>query len=221
MSVPTDSRDSSGFPQDAAGALVRDAALLGVPLGPPDARRLLDLLAELLRWNRSFNLTAIREPREMITHHLLDSLAVHAELSGERVADVGTGAGFPGLPLALVNPARRFTLIDSNGKKIRFVAHAAHRLGLDNVEPLQTRVESLRPQQPFDSIVARGFAAVPEFLRGIEGLSGRETRVIAMKGRRPEAELRALPPPWRLERERELVIPGLNEQRCVLSFVRG
>src|SRR4029077_10102752 len=121
--------------------LVQDAATLGVTLTSEDAARLLSLTAELARWNRSYNLTAISAPTAVLTHHLLDSLAVHPDLAGTRIADVGTGAGFPGLPLALMNPGRQFTLIDSSGKKLRFVAHAAHLLGLGNVATLQARVE--------------------------------------------------------------------------------
>src|ERR1700752_3031486 len=105
-----------------------------VTLTERDAERLRQLLDELERWNRTYNLTAITDREEMVTHHLLDSLAVQNDLYGTTVADVGTGAGFPGLPLAVLNPQRRFTLIDSAGKKIRFVSHAAHALGLTNIE---------------------------------------------------------------------------------------
>src|SRR6266478_3271564 len=135
--------------------LVNDAKSMGVVLTEHDASQLEQLLDELERWNRTYNLTAITKREDMVTHHLLDSLAIHGDLQGVTVADVGTGAGFPGLPLAVVNPERRFTLIDSAGKKIRFVSHAAHTLGLTNVEAVHGRVESLQPQQPFDTVVAR------------------------------------------------------------------
>src|SRR5215471_1531870 len=131
--------------------LTREAALLGVGLAAADAARLTALLDELERWNRSYNLTAIESREEMVTHHLLDSLAINPDLAGRRIADVGTGGGFPGLPLAIVNPTRQFTLIDSSGKKVRFVAHAAHLLALGNVEALQARVETLHPPAPFDT----------------------------------------------------------------------
>lgn len=195
--------------------LVHGAAELGVALSEHDALRLLQLLEELARWNRRFNLTAIRHGPEMVTHHLLDSLAVHRHLHGATVADVGTGAGFPGLPLALVNPERRFTLIDSNGKKIRFVSHAVRTLGLVNVEALQARVESLRPDQPFDTVVARAFAPLPEMLERIAPLCGAQTRVLAMKGKWPAAEIEGLPAGWRME-SHPLTVPGLGEERCLI-----
>ncbi|HEV7138231.1 MAG TPA: 16S rRNA (guanine(527)-N(7))-methyltransferase RsmG [Steroidobacteraceae bacterium] len=201
--------------------LVHDAAALGVALTEHDAARLRQLLEELAHWNRRFNLTGITDFDGMISHHLLDSLAVHRYLHGAAIADVGTGAGFPGLPLALVNPERRFTLIDSNGKKIRFVAHAARTLGLVNVEPLQVRVETLRPERPFDTVLARAFAPLPQLLQSVAPLCGGETRVLAMKGKWPQAELEALPPAWRVADSHTLTVPGLAEARCLIVLMSG
>jgi 16S rRNA (guanine527-N7)-methyltransferase len=198
--------------------LVRDAATLGVTLAEEDAARLCALLDELARWNRTFNLTAIKSHEQMLTHHLLDSLAIHADLVGEKIADVGTGAGFPGLPLALVQPARRFTLIDSNGKKIRFVSHAARLLGLTNVEALQARAEMLSPDPPFDTVMARACAPLPELLDKVAGLAGPATRVLVMKGKRPDKELEALPRAWRVIAIRSLTVPGLSEARCLVTL---
>lgn len=198
--------------------LVRDAATLGVTLVEADATRLVALLDELGRWTHKFNLTAIKDPEEMLTRHVLDSLAIHADVVGERIADVGTGAGFPGLPLALIQPTRRFTLIDSNGKKIRFVAHAARLLGLDNVEPLQARAETLSPDPPFDTVMARALAPLPKLLNTVAGLAGPGTRVLAMKGKRPDQELEALPRGWRVIAIRPLVVPGLAESRCLVTL---
>jgi 16S rRNA (guanine527-N7)-methyltransferase len=205
-------------PADAAQApaLIRGAAALGVALTEHDAARLLRLLDELARWSRRFNLTAIRHRPQMITHHLLDSLAVHRYLAGVSVADVGTGAGFPGLPLALVNPERRFTLIDSSGKKIRFVSHAQRTLGLANVEPLQGRVERLPPATPFDTIIARAFAPLAPLLEAVTALAGPDTRVLAMKGRWPARELEGLPRGWRLAESHPIAVPGLEEERHLL-----
>src|SRR6202012_4020106 len=152
--------------------LIRDAASLGIALSEGDAARLEQLLDELERWNRTYNLTAIRERDAMLTPHVLDSLAVHSDLTGSTIADVGTGPGFPGLPLAVTNPDRRFTLIDSNGKKIRFVQHAVRLLQLHNVTAAQARVESLAPAAPFDCVVSRAFAALPAMVRSIRHLCG-------------------------------------------------
>jgi 16S rRNA (guanine527-N7)-methyltransferase len=201
--------------------LVQDAATLGVTLTSEDAARLLTLTEELARWNRSYNLTAITAPAAMLTHHLLDSLAVHRELSGARIADVGTGAGFPGLPLAVCNPQRHFTLIDSTAKKVRFVAHAAELLALSNVSALHARVELLKVDVPFDTVLARAFAPLPQLLEKVTAICGPQTEVLAMKGRWPEKELAAIEPPWRVMRSRQLVIPGLDGARCVIVLARS
>jgi 16S rRNA (guanine527-N7)-methyltransferase len=204
-----------------AQRLIADAARLGVTLAAPDAGRLVSLLDELERWNRTYNLTAIVNRDEMVTHHLLDSLAVHPDLAGSAIADVGTGAGFPGLPLAIVNPERRFTLIDSNGKKVRFVSHAARTLGLGNVDAIHARVESLKPKHPFDTVLTRAFAPLPEMLDLVAPLTGQETVVLAMKGKWPQDELDAMPPGWQVAQSRDLMIPGLHEARCLIKVRRG
>jgi 16S rRNA (guanine527-N7)-methyltransferase len=201
--------------------LIEDAASLGVALTAEQAGALLGLLEELERWNRRYNLTAIRSLEAMITHHLLDSLAVSADLAGERIADVGTGAGFPGLPLALCNPQRQFTLIDSTAKKIRFVSHAVALLGLSNVTVLHARVEALAVAAPFDTVVARAFAPLARLLAQVTGLCDAHSRVLAMKGKWPQAELDALPAPWRMISARELAIPALGAARCVIVLSRG
>jgi 16S rRNA (guanine527-N7)-methyltransferase len=196
--------------------LIDGAARLGVPLDADAAGRLLRLLDELERWNRSFNLTAITDRREMLTHHLLDSLSAFPFRHGARVIDVGTGAGFPGLPLAVADPARRYTLLDSNGKKIRFVAHACRALGLANVEPVHARAEAWRPAAPFDTVIARAFAPLGLLVERVAPLCGADTRVVAMKGPRAADEQAGLPAGWRVERDVAVEVPGLGAERRVV-----
>jgi 16S rRNA (guanine527-N7)-methyltransferase len=201
---------------DERAALVAGARQLQVDLDDSAAQALLRLLDELERWNRAYNLTAITDRAQMLTHHLLDSLSVAPFVQGSTLVDVGTGAGFPGLPLALIAPRRRCVLIDSNGKKQRFVAHAARTLGLANVEALPARVEEMRPAQPFDTVVARACAALPQLLEWVRPLCGPGTRVLAMKGRVPEEEIAAVAAPWRIEPAVPLSVPGLNEERHLI-----
>jgi 16S rRNA (guanine527-N7)-methyltransferase len=203
-----------------AERLVQDAASLKVILSAADAARLLTLIGELASWNSRYNLTAIRTPAAMLTHHLLDSLAVSPDLHGATVADVGTGAGFPGLPLAVCNPQRRFTLIDSTAKKIRFVEHATSLLGLTNVSAVHARAESFPAAAPFDTVVARALAPLPQMLDTVTPLCGPETHVLAMKGRWPQRELAELPARWRVVSSRELHIPGLEAARCLIVLQR-
>lgn len=194
----------------------------GIEALPAAARgKLSSLLDELLKWNAAYNLTAITDREQMVTHHLLDSLSVQPWLHGDTVADVGTGAGFPGLPLAIVDPARRFTLIDSNNKKIRFVSHAARTLGLSNVTAVHARSESFKPEKPFDTVIARAFAALPELLKLVAPLCGPETRVLAMKGKRPDDELAAVPAAWRVLEVHALNVPGLREDRHLVIVQRN
>jgi 16S rRNA (guanine527-N7)-methyltransferase len=201
---------------DERAALTAGARQLAVDLDDAAVTALLRLLDELERWNRAYNLTAITDRAQMLTHHLLDSLSVAPFVQGSTLADVGTGAGFPGLPLALIAPQRRCVLMDSNGKKQRFVAHAARTLGLANVEALHARVEEVRPAQPFDTVVARACAALPQLLAWVAPLCGPGTRVLAMKGRLPAQEMAAVAPPWVIEQAVPLQVPGLNEERHLI-----
>jgi 16S rRNA (guanine527-N7)-methyltransferase len=197
------------------------ATALGVPLTAEQRARLLGLVAELMEWNGRFNLTAIREPAEMVRKHLLDSLAVQPFLSGARIADVGTGPGFPGLPLAVINPAKRFALVEATAKKARFVEHAAGVLGLDNVEVVNSRAEAWKPPRPFDTVVCRALGKLHEFIRFAGHLCARDGRMLAMKGQYPEAELEAVPSGWRVVAVHRLAVPGLEAERHLVELARA
>lgn len=197
------------------------ASALGVPLTAEQRSRLLQLVAELMEWNGRFNLTAIREPAGIVRKHLLDSLAVQPFLKGERIADVGTGPGFPGLPLAVVNPARRFTLVEATAKKARFVEHAAAALGLDNVEVVNSRAEAWKAPRPFDTVVCRALGKLHEFIRFAGHLCARDGRMLAMKGQYPETELEAVPRGWRVVAVHRLDVPGLDAERHLVELARA
>jgi 16S rRNA (guanine527-N7)-methyltransferase len=206
---------------ELAPALESGAAALGLPLAAAQRDRLLQLLDELQDWNARFNLTAIRDPRDMVVKHLLDSLSVQPWLHGQRVADVGTGAGFPGLPLAVVNPSRHFALIESTGKKARFVAHAAAALGLSNVEVVNLRAEAYRPRRPFDTVICRAVGKVGDFARLAGHLCAPGGRLLAMKGQHPAAELEPLAKGWTLVGVHPLAVPGLDAARHVVELARS
>ena len=206
---------------------LQTAALeFGLTLGESQCAALGRLLVELNDWNQRMNLTAIRDPEQQLTKHLLDSLSIHPYLRGKRIADIGTGAGFPGLPLALVNPDRQFVLIDSVNKKLRFVEHAAQAMGLHNVTVLHTRAQDylLQDNQPelrFDCVLSRAMGSIENFIKWCGHLCISGGRLLAMKGRFPEDELKAIPNGWKVAVIHELKVPGLDEQRHLVELCRS
>jgi 16S rRNA (guanine527-N7)-methyltransferase len=167
------------------------------------------LLDELVRWNKKVNLTAVRDRDEMYRLHIADSLAVRPLLHGREILDVGTGAGFPGLPLAIAEPDREFTLVDSNNKKIMFVQHAAGLLGLDNVNAVKARGEDFAPGHRFDTVIARALASLPKLVDIAGHHVGEDGVFVALKGRYPAEELEELQAPWSHE-VTEVAVPGLE-----------
>ncbi|HEY0684514.1 MAG TPA: 16S rRNA (guanine(527)-N(7))-methyltransferase RsmG [Steroidobacter sp.] len=201
--------------------LIAGAAQLGIELSEPQAAQLIRLLDELDDWNQRMNLTAIRERSAQITKHLLDSLSVQPFLHGDRVLDVGTGAGFPGLPLAIVNPTRHFTLLDSTAKKLKFIDHVAGLLELPNVQTVHTRAENFRPAQRFDIVLSRAVGPVEQFVKWAGHLCVGGGRLLAMKGRDPAGELEKLPSGWKLAAVHRLNVPALDEERHLVEICRS
>lgn len=195
------------------------AGLVAMKLDPALAVPLLKFLGELVIWNKAYNLTAVRQPVEMVTRHLLDSLAILPHVEG-RTVDIGSGAGLPGIPLALANPALHVSLLDSNGKKARFLRHAQRTLPLGNVEVVEARAEAFQPPQRFDTVVSRAFSALGEFLSATAHLGGERGRWLAMKGKLDRKELADVPPGFRVEREIQLRVPGLDEERHLIIATR-
>lgn len=178
--------------------------------------QLIDYLQLLVKWNRAYNLTAIRQPEQMVTRHLLDSLVIGPYLQGPRILDVGTGAGLPGIPLALAYPDLQFTLLDSNGKKIRFVTQAVAELGLANVDVIQSRIEAFQPECRFDTITARAFASIEELIDQTTRLLVDKGQYLIMKGVFPVAEVEAMPEGYQVEAVHQLKVPALDAERHLL-----
>jgi len=165
----------------------------------------------LHKWNHAYNLTAVRDQKTMVSRHLLDSLAIIPWIKGFRLIDVGSGAGLPGIPLALAMPERQIALIDSNGKKIRFLQEVCRVLSLTNVEVIQTRVENYHPSQGFDTVISRAFSELDQMVHWTRHLIAPEGIWLAMKGRYPENELTKLQYPSRVEPYR---VMGIDGERC-------
>jgi len=211
---------TTDLPPDVRTDLERGIAALGLDtvLAPP----LLAYLRLLDRWNRTYNLTAIRDLREMVAKHLLDSLAM-APFVREigTLADLGTGPGLPGIPLAIAVPALRVTLVESNGKKARFLREAVRVLALPNARVAESRAEALDEPGAFEAITARALATLPDILAVGGHLLQPAGRLLAMKGARPDDEIAALPPGWRLEAVHPLVVPGLGAERHLVIVARA
>lgn len=186
---------------------------LGLKVSEIQQQQLLAYLQLLVKWNQAFNLTAVRDPKEMVTKHLLDSLAILPYLQGERVLDVGSGAGLPGIPLAITDPTRQYVLLDSNGKKVRFLQQAIVSLQLKHVTAVQARAEQFQSEESFDSILARAVGEIGEIIELTKHLISPQGQWILMKGREPEAELQNIKHPAKIV---PLVIPGLTEARHVV-----
>jgi 16S rRNA (guanine527-N7)-methyltransferase len=198
--------------------LTGGAGELGIELTPEWAEGLLKLVDELEQGNALFNLTAIRDRPGMLRKHVLDSLSVQPYLRGARLADVGTGAGFPGLALAIVNPQRRFTLIEATGKKARFVEQTAARIGCGNVLVVNSRAESYRPFELFDTVIARALSSLADFVAYAGHLCAPGGRLLAMKGKRPDEEISALPRSFRALAVHRLKVPGLADERHLVEL---
>jgi 16S rRNA (guanine527-N7)-methyltransferase len=197
----------------AADQLQRGLIALGLTLDRGTQQRLLDYIALIEKWNRVYNLTAIREREKMVSHHLLDSLAVAPHLHAKRLLDVGSGAGLPGIPLALANPDTHVTLLDSNHKKSAFLNQAVMELKLKNAEVCSERVESWQTQNRFDVIISRAFSDMGEFVRITRHLLAPGGMFAAMKGLHPYEEIDKLPPGCKVQQVLPLAIPGLEGAR--------
>ena len=187
---------------------------LGQELAQESIEKFARLLCELERWNARINLTAIREPREMISGHLLDSLAIRPLIHGKSLIDIGTGAGFPGLPIAISEPELTVELLDSNARKIGFVQHVIGELDISNATAVRSRAENYAPGKRFDTVIARALASIPRLIDIAGHLVAEKGVMLAQKGRYPADELNDIPDAWEYT-VTELAVPGLDTRHVV------
>lgn len=184
-------------------------------------QQLLAFLALLNKWNRAYNLTAVRDEGEMVSRQLLDSLSILPWVTTEHLLDVGAGGGLPGIPLAIVLPERRFTLLDSNGKKTRFLHQCVLELGLKNVGVIHGRAEDCKPEQPFSQISSRAFSSLDTMVSWCDTLLANKGSFLAMKGQYPDDEVAALPAGWQVSSSHSLNVPGAGGERHLLVVARA
>lgn len=185
----------------------------GITLPENQRQQLVGYVELLDKWNKAYNLTSVRNPDDMLVRHILDSIVVEPHLQGSRFIDVGTGPGLPGIPLAIVKPDAHFTLLDSLGKRVRFLRQVQHELGLENVTPVQSRVEEFPAEPPFEGVISRAFASLTDMVSWCHHLPGEEGKFYALKGLRPDDEISDLPDAFSVEEVVRLQVPKLEGER--------
>ncbi|PPI85294.1 16S rRNA (guanine(527)-N(7))-methyltransferase RsmG [Marinobacter maroccanus] len=203
------------------GQLRDGLAAMGLTLDEDRQEKLLAFLGLLNKWNRAYNLTAVRDERQMVSRQLLDSLSILPWVTTDHLLDVGAGGGLPGIPLAIALPDKRFTLLDSNGKKTRFLNQCVLELGLGNVEVIHGRAEDCSPEEPFAQISSRAFTALENLVNWCGGLLANEGEFLAMKGQFPDDEVAALPAGWQVKSSHSLDVPGADGERHLLVVARA
>jgi len=183
--------------------------------------QLVGYVEMLNKWNKAYNLTSVRDPLDMMVKHILDSVIVSTHLQGQRFIDVGTGPGLPGIPLSIMNPDNEFFLLDSLGKRIRFIKQVVHELGLQNVTPIQSRVEEFQPEEKFDGVLSRAFASMTDMVEWCHHLPKEQSGVfLALKGQHPRDEIDQLPEWCSVTDIKSLVVPELEGERHLVTLSR-
>jgi len=182
--------------------------------------KLVQLVELLAKWNKAYNLTSVRDPSQMLVKHIMDSIVVSPHLEGNSFIDVGTGPGLPGLPLAILNPGKHFVLLDSLGKRLRFIRQAILSLGLKNVEIVQSRVEEYKPEIGFDCVLSRAFASLEDMLSWCHHLPNEDGHFLALKGQYPESEIVNLDSKFKFLESVTLQVPQLDGERCLVKVKR-
>ncbi|MBL4819833.1 MAG: 16S rRNA (guanine(527)-N(7))-methyltransferase RsmG [Gammaproteobacteria bacterium] len=191
---------------------------LGLKITPEQVDMLLSFLEVLGKWNKKFNLSGIKKPSEMISRHLLDCLAVSPYIEGSVILDVGSGGGLPGIPLAILHPDKHFILLDSNGKKTRFLFQVKLALGLDNITIENKRIEDYQCTEQIDIVMSRAFSSLAKLVQSCASVAGENSKLLAMKGIYPTTEIEELPEGIKISRAIELTIPGIEGVRHLIEI---
>ena len=200
-----------------------DSLIAQTELDVSDKQRdlLVGYVTMLDKWNKAYNLTSVRDPQDMLVKHILDSIIVSTHLQGERFIDVGTGPGLPGIPLAIMCPDKQFFLLDSLGKRIRFIKQALHELKIENVTPIQSRVEEFQPEEKFDAVLSRAFASMVDMVNWCHHLPKQDTGLfLALKGLLPQDEIEQLPDWCCVTDVKALNVPELEGERHLVILSR-
>lgn len=192
----------------------------GMNIPAEQQAQLIGYVEMLHKWNKAYNLTSVRDPNEMIVKHIMDSIVVSQHLDGQSYIDVGTGPGLPGIPLAIINPEKSFTLLDSLGKRIRFIRQVLHELKITNVTAVQSRVEDFQPEQGFDGVLSRAFASMSDMVNWCHHLPSAQGQFLALKGQVDQVEIDELPAGCSVTDIKPLTVPGLEGQRHLVILAR-
>lgn len=191
---------------------------LSLPVSSDQIQKLMDFLQMLFKWNKAYNLTSVRDPEGMLYVHIIDSIAVAPLLDKKYFIDVGTGPGLPGIPLAIMHPEKSFVLLDSLGKRIRFIKQVAYELSITNIEPVQSRVEDYQPETPFDGVLSRAFASINDMVHWCHHLTDEKGEFLALKGQYPESEIQQMPSEFNIVSSDKIDVPGLDAQRHLIRL---
>jgi len=191
---------------------------MAVSVTAEQQEQLINFISLMHKWNKAYNLTSVREPEQMVIKHLLDSLSVAPFIDGKQVIDVGTGPGLPGMPLAIVHPHVQFTLLDSLGKRVRFMKQCVHELGLTNVTCLHSRVEAHQKSEPYDIVLSRAFASLKDMLHWCEHLVDSDGKFLALKGQFPQSEIDEVSSHFRVDTITALEVPDLVGERHLVTI---
>lgn len=198
--------------------LMQGSESLSLTLSSQQAEKLVGYVERIDKWNKAYNLTSVRDPEQMMVKHILDSIAVAPFIDGKRIIDVGTGPGLPGIPLSVMLPDSSFTLLDSLGKRVRFMKQCAFELGLNNVTPVHSRVEDHKPDQPYDIVLSRAFASLKDMLHWCEHLVDSSGVFVALKGQFPQSEIDEVSDHFRIESVKALSVPDLEGERHLVNI---